>query len=226
MAEDIERQVPKNDGINGSEQEIARIQMAIQDDHLMTIKYWRLMFYWDVILLVFCVVAVAVDPLFLYLPVINEATKCITMDSTLQIMFICVRSSMDLVAWCMFAAGPRARKGYYTWVDHVINTLSVLPVAQVLVPRISKMNGSKLRILRKFLNATVLLQYVPRILRIYRLWILIVNETIIRRTHKIIPNNSVEVNAESNKNTIPLKGFIVMKAGFNLLLYLVASHVR
>ncbi|KAG6706952.1 hypothetical protein I3842_06G008600 [Carya illinoinensis] len=89
---------------------------------------------------------------------------------------------------------------------------------QVLMPIIfSEMRTSKIENKRKFLNAVVLLQYVPRIFRIYRLW-KIVNETIILR------KRSTKENVESYKNLIPPKGFVVIKAGFNLLLYLVASH--
>ncbi|XP_042985930.1 cyclic nucleotide-gated ion channel 1-like isoform X1 [Carya illinoinensis] len=84
---------------------------------------------------------------------------------------------------------------------------------QVLVPIIfSEMRDSEFRDGRKFLNAVVLLQYVPRIFRIYRLW-KIVNKNI---------KPGPKVNAERNKN---MKGFMVMRAGFNLFLYLVASHV-
>ncbi|KAG2700656.1 hypothetical protein I3760_06G008800 [Carya illinoinensis] len=101
--------------------------------------------------------------------------------------------------------------------DYVINILSILPVHQVLMPIIfSEMSTSKIENIGKFLNAVVILQYVPRIFRIYRLW-KIVNETI------ILPKRSTIVDA-SYKNLIPPKGFLVMKAGFNLLLYLVASH--
>ncbi|XP_042985885.1 cyclic nucleotide-gated ion channel 1-like isoform X2 [Carya illinoinensis] len=206
--EDIERQGPKNDGINGSEQEIKIIEMAIRlmvnpDDLMVKIPSITRLIYWNVILLVVCVVAVAVDPLFLYIPVINEATKCITIDNTLLVIAICVRSFLDLVACWDFLAGPIARSGYYNWVDRINNTLSILPVAQVLVPRISKMSGSKLRIIRKFLNAVVFLQYLPRIFRIYRLW------KIVKTT--ILPKRNTGL-------------IMVMKAGLNLYLYLVASH--
>ncbi|KAG2700637.1 hypothetical protein I3760_06G008000 [Carya illinoinensis] len=172
-------------------------------------------FHWDVAFLVLCVVAVAVDPLFFYLPVINEATKCINIDKTLKIIAICVRSFLDLVAF-----GNLVANRDYMRSDYVINILAILPFPQVLVPIIfSEMRRSKFRHGRKFLNTVVLLQYVPRLLRIYRLWKM-VNETII--LPKSIPTttsySTVKVNAESNKN---MKGFIVRKAGFNLFLYLV-----
>ncbi|KAG6706986.1 hypothetical protein I3842_06G009600 [Carya illinoinensis] len=82
---------------------------------------------------------------------------------------------------------------------------------QVIVPIIfSDMRDYKSRHGRKVLNAVVLLQYVPRLFRIYRLW-------------KIVKGSSPnKVKAESKKN---MKRIRVMKAGFNLLLYLVASNV-
>ncbi|KAG6706985.1 hypothetical protein I3842_06G009600 [Carya illinoinensis] len=81
----------------------------------------------------------------------------------------------------------------------------------VIVPIIfSDMRDYKSRHGRKVLNAVVLLQYVPRLFRIYRLW-------------KIVKGSSPnKVKAESKKN---MKRIRVMKAGFNLLLYLVASNV-
>ncbi|XP_042984763.1 cyclic nucleotide-gated ion channel 1-like [Carya illinoinensis] len=160
-----------------------------------------------------CVVAVAVDPLFFYLPFIDESTKCIELDTTLEIIAICVRSFLDLIAiWYLIARKKIHDRPDMKCSDYVINILSILPVPQVLVPIIfSEMRNSEFRDGRKFLNAVVLLQYVPRIFRIYRLW-KIVNKNIKPRP---------KVNAERNKNT---KGFMVMKAGFNLFLYLIASH--
>ncbi|XP_041015895.1 cyclic nucleotide-gated ion channel 1-like [Juglans microcarpa x Juglans regia] len=135
-------------------------------------------------------------------------------------LFVCHRS------WILLLLGTWLLDDRYSRSDYVINILSILPVPQFLVPIIfSEMRGSKFRDGRKFLNAAVLLQYVPRLFRIYRLW-KIVNENII--LPKSIPQTTrVKVNAEgSYKNMmIPPKGFIVMKAGFNLFLYLVASHI-
>ncbi|XP_042984347.1 cyclic nucleotide-gated ion channel 1-like isoform X2 [Carya illinoinensis] len=222
---DIERQGPKNDG-TGSEKK-ASIKMAIgQVNHPLMMKNisktpWWLhheYFHWDVAFLVVCVVAIAVDPLFFYLPVIedkfNEDTKCIRLNTNLEIIAICVRSFLDLIAIGDLIARKINNYPDMKCSDYVINILSILPFPQVIVPIIfSEMRDYEARFERRFLNAVVLLQYVPRIFRIYRLW-KIVNETI------ILPKSSV--NGESNKN---MKGLIVMKAGFNLFLYLVAGHV-
>ncbi|KAG2700683.1 hypothetical protein I3760_06G009400 [Carya illinoinensis] len=189
-------------------------------------------FHWDVAFLVVCIVAIAVEPIFFYLPVIKEATKCIAIDTTLKIIAICVRSFLDLIA----LGDLVARKKIYikshdmmSTSDYVINILSILPVPQVIVPIIFlDMRDYKSRHRRKVLNAVVLLQYVPRLFRVYRLWKR-VNETIVKKNAESSKNkiptkgsSTNKVNAESNKN---MKRFIVMKAGFNLLLYLVASNV-
>ncbi|KAG6670953.1 hypothetical protein I3843_Q025800 [Carya illinoinensis] len=222
---DIERQGSKNDGTGSKEK--ASTKMAIgQVNHPLMMKiisktpWWfhEYFFHWDVVFLVVCVVAIAVDPLFFYLPVIEdkfkEHTKCIRLNTNLEIIAICVRSFLDLIAIGDLIARKINNYPDMKCSDYVINILSILPFPQVIVPIIfSEMKDYEARFERRFLNAVVLLQYVPRIFRIYRLW-KIVNETI------ILPKSSV--NEESNKN---MKGLIVMKAGFNLFLYLVAGHV-
>jgi len=55
-------------------------------------KYWHAMF------VVSCVIAVlCVDPLFFYLPVINQDHKCLALDRRLKVTAICVRSVFDLI---------------------------------------------------------------------------------------------------------------------------------
>ncbi|KAG6706979.1 hypothetical protein I3842_06G009400 [Carya illinoinensis] len=234
---DIERQGPKNDDTGSEKKKTIKMAIGQAVNHLLTktiipnkakffsetakLPAWCFhYFHWDVAFLVVCVVAIAVDPLFFYLPVINEATKCIAIDTTLKITAICVRSFLDLIALGDLVARKinNLKAPDMKCSDYVINILSILPVHQVLMPIIfSEMSTSKIENIGKFLHAVVVLQYVPRIFRIYRLW-KIVNETI------ILPKKSTIVDA-SYKNLIPPKSFLVMKAGFNLLLYLVASHV-
>jgi cyclic nucleotide gated channel len=56
-----------------------------------------LMFTWHVIFLVSCAIAIqCVDPLFLYLPLINQNDKCLMLDRRLTITAICLRSVFDL----------------------------------------------------------------------------------------------------------------------------------
>ncbi|KAF5442260.1 hypothetical protein F2P56_034940, partial [Juglans regia] len=194
---------------------------------------------WNLMFLVVYVVAVAVDPLFFYLPVIEDnpsnATKCITTDKTLKIIAICVRSFLDLVTIGDLVRQISKRIRLEA-SEYVINILGILPVPQVLVPIIvSGMSGSKSRKIRKFLNAVVILQYVPRILRVWILWNKAVNDAMNNqpKTESSRPtdeDNEKEKKKEKKrkkekKMKKEKKKYMVLKAGLNLYLYLIASHV-
>ncbi|KAM5576971.1 cyclic nucleotide-gated ion channel 1-like [Rosa sericea] len=51
---------------------------------------------WDTILVIPCVIAVSVDPLFFYLPFIDEKSKCVGMDKNLRIAALLLRAITDL----------------------------------------------------------------------------------------------------------------------------------
>ncbi|KAM5576986.1 hypothetical protein ABKV19_007700 [Rosa sericea] len=51
---------------------------------------------WRPIFVISCVIAVSVDPLFFYLPVIDEKKKCIGMDKTLKVVALVLRSLTDI----------------------------------------------------------------------------------------------------------------------------------
>ncbi|KAG2700642.1 hypothetical protein I3760_06G008300 [Carya illinoinensis] len=222
---DIERQGSKNDGTGSEKRAIGQVNHPLTKTIISKTPWWfHEYFHWDVAFLVVCVVAVAVDPLVFYLPVIKvrKDTKCIDVDKDLEIVAICVRSFLDLIALGdLVARIIKYRKSPHkikiSTSDYVINILSILPVPQIVVPIIfSEMRDYNSRYERRFLIVVVTLQYVPRIFRIYRLW------KIVLRRPKSNPRTttSVEVNVERC-----FKGFILMKAGFNLFLYLVAGHV-
>ncbi|XP_035543548.1 cyclic nucleotide-gated ion channel 1-like [Juglans regia] len=185
---------------------------------------------WKLIFLVSCVFSVSVDPLFFYLPVINEEKKCVAFDRRLHIISLCLRTVLDSISlvkiifqfFCPYidekarlqdgvlvitervlvtGAWPIAKR--YLWsCSFAIDVLSILPIPQVLVPTIfKKMRGSNALNTRKMLNAVVLSQYVPRITRIYLSW------------RKVRKNTTISLIT------------IAVKAGFNLFLYIVASHV-
>ncbi|XP_062000395.1 cyclic nucleotide-gated ion channel 1-like [Rosa rugosa] len=82
----------------------------------------------------------------------------------------------------------------------LVDILAVLPVPQVVIfSFFSKMRSSRSSETRKFLDSLVLLQYVPRVLRIF----LLCNE----------------------RHLIPRKAGIWIKSVFNFFLYILASHV-
>ncbi|XP_035540387.1 cyclic nucleotide-gated ion channel 1-like [Juglans regia] len=178
------------------------------------LRIWKLIF----------VFSVSVDPLFFYLPVINDEKKCVAFDKRLHIISLCLRTVLDSISlvkiilqfFCPYIDENARLKGQdgvvtdawpiakrYLWSrSFSIDVLSILPIPQVLVPIIfSEMRGSNALNTRKMLNAVVVSQYVPRITRIYLSW---------RKVRK--------------NTTLPLI-IIAVKAGFNLFLYTVASHV-
>ena len=87
-----EGQVPKND--NGVYSEIERTRKQIL--HILEPE-GEFLQMWNVMFIVSCVIAVSLDPLFFYLHVINEDRKCLTLDTKLKIIAICLRSITDLI---------------------------------------------------------------------------------------------------------------------------------
>ena len=51
--------------------------------------------FWSKIFLVSCVIGVSIDPLFLYIPVINEDEKCLAMDQKMKIVAVVLRTLTD-----------------------------------------------------------------------------------------------------------------------------------
>ena len=90
--QDIEKQVPKDDGVDPRKKGTTRetILHNLNPDG----KYLQM---WNMMFVVSCTIAVSVDPLFFYLPVINEDNKCLALDDKLKITTICLRSVTDMI---------------------------------------------------------------------------------------------------------------------------------
>ena len=101
---------------------------------------------WRIIFGVSCVIAVALDPLFFYVPVINEDKKCIGMDKKLGAISLILRSVTDIIG--IINIIMQFRNGYnensreevkgfrkiasrYLWPYFVIDILVILPFPQV-----------------------------------------------------------------------------------------------
>ncbi|KAL5568095.1 hypothetical protein UlMin_024670 [Ulmus minor] len=134
---------------------------------------------WHVIFLISCVIGVLIDPLFLYIPIINEDDKCLRRDETMKNVALILRTTTDFAYILHFIvrlkiASKMAQqlklslwKGFPWWYL-LTDILAILPFPQVVVVVFfSKMAGSKSLTSRKFLNILLLAQYVPRIFRIY-----------------------------------------------------------
>ena len=88
---DIERQPHKvKDGGGDSTSKRTRTKTII-DPHGKFLQRWNIIFVLS------CVIAILLDPLFFYLPVINEDKKCIGLDKKLWITAIVLRSVTDII---------------------------------------------------------------------------------------------------------------------------------
>lgn len=85
--------------------------------------------------------AVLLDPLFLYIPIVNEDMKCLSLDNKLKKAAIFLRSITDILyilnIVIQFYIEPKAKtfrvmwKAY--WRSHIpIDILAILPIPQVL----------------------------------------------------------------------------------------------
>ncbi|KAM5556193.1 hypothetical protein ABKV19_023864 [Rosa sericea] len=57
----------------------------------------RILQNWNMIFAGSCVLAVLLDPLFLYIPILNDDMKCIGIDKNLKIVALVLRSFTDLI---------------------------------------------------------------------------------------------------------------------------------
>ncbi|KAI5329674.1 hypothetical protein L3X38_029071 [Prunus dulcis] len=197
-------------------------ESAIEDEHRKSfLQEW-----WSTIFVISCVLAVLLDPLFFYIPIVKEDRKCLKLDKRLKAISFALRLLTDLfyIADLMhrILARPKARttkaeepvplkrsKSMSTNVLAkakrilqsyiLLDILAVLPVPQVVVSIFSKMRGSRSLKTMKFLNFLLVLQYVPRVLPIYRL-------------------------CHARRKT-PKKPGTWIKSFFNFFLYILASHV-
>ncbi|KAI3800223.1 hypothetical protein L1987_35534 [Smallanthus sonchifolius] len=178
---------------------------------------------WNKIFVLSCVIAVSVDPLFFYVPIVKDGKKCLDLDSKLQITASVLRSFTDLfyMAHIVFQfhtgfIAPSSRvfgRGVLVedaWVIakrymssyFLVDILAVLPMPQiVLLIIVPKMKGSRAMNTKNMLKFVVLFQYIPRMLRIYPLY------KEVTRTSGIFTETAWA------------------GAAFNLFLYMLASHV-
>ncbi|KAM2031099.1 hypothetical protein FF2_041649 [Malus domestica] len=172
---------------------------------------------WNKIFVILCVIAVSLDPLFFYIPFINEKNKCLGMDKKLKNVTLVLRLLTDLIfvvhiihqirqaiksvnssgmenpSWESKAVAV-ARK--LSGRSIVTDILAVLPIPQVLLVHVFfKMTGYRYLYKRKVLTFFLLAQYLPRI---YRFLL--------------------------SSNNLPQTG-IWTKGVFYFVLYILASHV-
>ncbi|KAL1347101.1 hypothetical protein HN51_020616 [Arachis hypogaea] len=178
---------------------------------------------WNKIFVIICVMAISVDPLFLYIPVINEEKKCLSLDKRLEIVACALRTFFDLFyiirILFQFRTGfiaPSSRvfgRGElihdtkaivirYLCSDFIIDILSIIPLPQMYILAILPIPSSTFPYkVKNMLKFTILAQYVPRLLRLYLLF------------------------KEVTSTCGILTETAWAGAAYNLFLYMLASHV-
>ncbi|KAL9374776.1 hypothetical protein Peur_031655 [Populus x canadensis] len=177
---------------------------------------------WNKIFVLSCVIAVSLDPLFFYVPVIDDKKNCLSLDNTMEITASVLRSFTDIfyILHIIFEfrtgfIAPSSRvfgRGVLvedTWAIakrylssyFLIDILAVLPLPQVVILIIiPKMGGSSYLNTKNLLKFVVIFQYVPRFVRIYPLYKEVTTSGILTET-------------------------AWAGAAFNLFLYMLASHI-
>ncbi|XP_019191070.1 PREDICTED: cyclic nucleotide-gated ion channel 1-like [Ipomoea nil] len=178
---------------------------------------------WNRIFVIACILAATVDPLFFYIPVVDDQNKCLGLDRTLEITACILRSVFDFFyifhiilqfrtgfvppSSRVFGRGdlivdPSAIAKRYFFSYFFIDILAVLPLPQVvLFMMIPRADRPFIMVAKDILKVVILVQSVPRLLRIYPLY----------------------------KEVTRTSGFFTETAwagaAFNLFLYMIASYV-
>ncbi|KAL6876340.1 hypothetical protein ACP4OV_012912 [Aristida adscensionis] len=177
---------------------------------------------WNKIFVISCIFAVSVDPLFLYIPVISDEKPCWYLDRKLEITASVLRFFTDIfyILHIIFqfqtgfiASSTASGRGdliedrykitkRYLSSYFFIDVFAVLPLPQVVILAVlPNLQGSKFMKAKNVLMIMIICQYVPRLIRIRPLYLQITRSA----------------------------GVITETAGagaaFNLVLYMLASHV-
>ncbi|KAF5445693.1 hypothetical protein F2P56_034728 [Juglans regia] len=148
----------------------------------------KFLLFWNRLSVISCILAVSVDPLFYYLPVVNQSSDCMGIDRKLAITVTTLRTIVD--AFHLIRMALQFRTAYiapssrvfgrgelvidpaqiarrYLRQYFIVDFLSVLPLPQIVVWRfLQRSDGSDVMATKQALFFIVLLQYVPRFLRI------------------------------------------------------------
>ncbi|KAG2668224.1 hypothetical protein I3760_15G150300 [Carya illinoinensis] len=183
----------------------------------------KLLLFWNKLSVISCILAVSVDPLFYYLPVINQSSACIDIDRKLAITVTTLRTIFDtfyLIHMALqfrtayiapssrvFGRGelvidPAQIARRYLRRYFIIDFISVLPLPQIVVWRfLQNSEGSDVMATKQALFFIVVLQYFPRFLRILPL------TSELKRTAGVFAETAWA------------------GAAYYLLLYMLASHI-
>ncbi|CAN6546283.1 unnamed protein product [Malus baccata var. baccata] len=174
---------------------------------------------WKKIFGISCAFGVLVDPLFFYIPFVNKNMKCFELDRKLKTIALVSRLLTDfmyiidiiLQIWIGILEKRRilvsdllAMSAKWPWKSYIImDILAILPATQVLTFILfSKTRGSSSLLAKELMATLALLQYVPRVIRMY-----------------------VSCKEFSKSSTILIGTWTFFKWGFSLFLYIHTSYV-
>lgn len=176
---------------------------------------------WNKIFVISCIIAVSLDPLFFYVPIVDNTRKCLDLDNKLKIIASVLRSATDLfyilhiilqfrtgyiVPSRVFGRGdliedlPAIAKRYLR-TYFIVDVLAILPFPQVVILLIPRVSAPTSLVTKNLLEGAIFTQYVPRLIRIYPLF------KEVTRTSGIFTETAWA------------------GAAFNLFLYMLASNV-
>ncbi|KAG7972968.1 hypothetical protein I3843_07G206800 [Carya illinoinensis] len=181
---------------------------------------------WNRVFLFFCLVALFVDPLFFYVPLVvvnNDNSSCMATDLNLGIVITCFRTVADIFYMLhmvikfrtayvspssrVFGRGelvmdPKMIARWYLRSEFLIDLLAALPLPQIVIWFIlPALKSSQADHTDNALVLIVLLQYIPRL-------------------YLIFPLSSQIIKATGVVTQTAWAG-----AAYNLVLYMLASHV-
>ncbi|KAG5537403.1 hypothetical protein RHGRI_024739 [Rhododendron griersonianum] len=144
--------------------------------------------FWNKLLVISCIIAVSVDPLFFYLPVFDLDKRCLGIDSKLAHTITTLRTMID--AFYLIRMGLQFRTAYiapssrvfgrgelvidpaqiatrYLQRYFIVDLLSVLPLPQIVVWKfMQQQKGSDVLGTKHALLVIIFLQYIPRFFRL------------------------------------------------------------
>ncbi|CAJ1944842.1 unnamed protein product [Sphenostylis stenocarpa] len=183
----------------------------------------KFLLLWNKLFVISCILAVSIDPLFFYLPVINNSFHCLGIDRKLATIVTTLRTVID--AFYLIHMALQFRTAYiapssrvfgrgelvidsaqiakrYLQRYFIIDFLSVLPIPQIVVWRfLLRSKGSDVLATKQALLFIILFQYVPRFLRMVPL------TSELKRTAGVFAETAWA------------------GAAYYLLLYMLASHI-
>ncbi|XP_022945925.1 cyclic nucleotide-gated ion channel 1-like isoform X1 [Cucurbita moschata] len=180
-----------------------------------------LLHLWNEILVMLCVIATSLDPLFCYILVVDDDERCVGFDKKLRKVAVILRSITDLLyiilIVCHFHLGYSSfynansddpddgvctRAWRFLLSYFTVDVLAVLPLPQVVsLILIPSLKGHGFIYAVRSLKYILVVQYLPRVFRIYSFL------KKVRWSSNILPETAGA------------------KAAFNLFLYMLASHV-